>query len=136
MHATLVGLFLSFGCVCVAVSASAEFRLGYFAEIQVQELLKMDFLGFVMAYVALQAAFADRSQQTFPWVLSRRVVIVARLLAILAFLILVVGTLEQHGQLSLTRTEYDPQTWDRLKINDRFEFPLELDMSKHLSQCA
>lgn len=39
-------------------------------------------------------------------------------------------------QLSLTRTKYDEVTWDRLKVNDRFEFPLELDMSRYMSSCA
>ena len=33
---------------------------------------------------------------------------------------------------NLTRIKYDMQTFDRIKINDRFEYPLELDMSKHL----
>ena len=35
-------------------------------------------------------------------------------------------------QVSLNRTKYDMQTFDRLKVNDRFEFPLELDMSKYM----
>ena len=33
---------------------------------------------------------------------------------------------------NLTRIKYDPVTWDRVKINDRFEFPLEIDMTKYL----
>jgi len=33
---------------------------------------------------------------------------------------------------NLTRTKYDPVTWDRIKINDRFEYPLELDLTKYL----
>ena len=33
---------------------------------------------------------------------------------------------------NLTRIKYDMQTWDRIKINDRFEYPLELDMSKYI----
>ena len=32
-------------------------------------------------------------------------------------------------QMSLTRTKYDFKTGDRAKVNDRYEFPLELDMS-------
>lgn len=31
--------------------------------------------------------------------------------------------------LNLTRIKYDMVTWDRIKINDRYEFPLELNMS-------
>ena len=38
-------------------------------------------------------------------------------------------------QLSLTRTKYEEVTWQRLKVNDRFEFPLEIDMSKYMSDC-
>ena len=26
-------------------------------------------------------------------------------------------------------------TWARCKVNDRYEFPLELDMSKYMSDC-
>ena len=33
---------------------------------------------------------------------------------------------------NLIRIKYDMQTFDRMKINDKFEYPLELDMSKHL----
>jgi len=33
---------------------------------------------------------------------------------------------------NLTRIKYDLATWDRIKINDKFEYPLELDMSKYL----
>ena len=33
--------------------------------------------------------------------------------------------------LSLNRIEMDYETWQRKKINDRFEFPLELDMSAY-----
>lgn len=34
--------------------------------------------------------------------------------------------------LSLNRIEMDYQTWKRNKINDRFEFPLELDVSPYV----
>ena len=37
--------------------------------------------------------------------------------------------------LNLTRTEYDELTGEKRKINDPFEFPLELDMSKYISKC-
>jgi len=30
----------------------------------------------------------------------------------------------------LNRLEMDYTTWERKKINDKFEYPLELDMSK------
>jgi len=33
---------------------------------------------------------------------------------------------------NLTRIKYDMRTWDRIKINDRFEYPLELDLSQYL----
>lgn len=36
--------------------------------------------------------------------------------------------------LNLTRIKYDMVTWDRIKINDRFEYPLEINMSKYLEQ--
>lgn len=36
--------------------------------------------------------------------------------------------------LTLNRIEMDYQTWQRKKINDRFEFPLELDVSPYLEQ--
>lgn len=32
----------------------------------------------------------------------------------------------------LNRIELDFETWERKKINDKFEYPLELDMSKHI----
>ena len=35
---------------------------------------------------------------------------------------------------NLTRIKYDMVTWDRIKINDRFEFPLELDMSAFMEK--
>ena len=35
---------------------------------------------------------------------------------------------------NLTKIKYDMETWDRIKINDRFEYPLEIDMSKYLEQ--
>ena len=38
-------------------------------------------------------------------------------------------------QLGLSRTKYEDFTGNRLKVNDRFEFPLELDLSKYMSQC-
>jgi ubiquitin carboxyl-terminal hydrolase 40 len=34
---------------------------------------------------------------------------------------------------NLIRIKYDMITFDRIKINDRFEYPLELDMSKYLA---
>lgn len=34
----------------------------------------------------------------------------------------------------LNRIELDYETWDRKKINDKFEYPLELDMSKYIDQ--
>lgn len=34
----------------------------------------------------------------------------------------------------LNRFELDYQTWERKKLNDWFEYPLELDMAKYLSQ--
>lgn len=34
---------------------------------------------------------------------------------------------------NLIRIKYDMVTFDRIKINDRFEYPLELDMSKYLA---
>ena len=34
----------------------------------------------------------------------------------------------------LNRIKYDMRTWDRMKVNDKFEYPLELDMSKYLEQ--
>ena len=34
---------------------------------------------------------------------------------------------------NLQRITYDMTTWDRIKINDKFEYPLELDMSKYLA---
>lgn len=33
---------------------------------------------------------------------------------------------------ALNRIELDYETWNRKKINDRFEFPIELDVSKYL----
>ena len=36
----------------------------------------------------------------------------------------------------LYRFELDYQTWERKKVNDRFEYPLELDMSKYMSEEA
>ena len=33
---------------------------------------------------------------------------------------------------SLNRIKHDFVTWDRIKVNDRFEYPLELDVSKYL----
>lgn len=35
---------------------------------------------------------------------------------------------------NLVRIKYDMQTFDRIKINDRFEYPMELDISKYLAQ--
>ena len=34
----------------------------------------------------------------------------------------------------LNRFELDYQTWERKKLNDRFEYPLELDMSMYLTE--
>ena len=34
---------------------------------------------------------------------------------------------------NLVRIKYDMTTYDRIKINDKFEYPLELDMSKYLA---
>jgi len=34
----------------------------------------------------------------------------------------------------LNRIDLDYETWERKKINDRFEYPLELDMSSYLDQ--
>lgn len=33
---------------------------------------------------------------------------------------------------ALNRIELDYETWNRKKINDRFEFPIELDVTKYL----
>lgn len=35
---------------------------------------------------------------------------------------------------NLNRIKYDMTTFDRIKINDRFEYPMELDLSKFLAQ--
>ena len=37
--------------------------------------------------------------------------------------------------MSLTRTKYDESSWERVKVNDRYEFPLEIDMTKYMSNC-
>jgi len=42
---------------------------------------------------------------------------------------LCIGRLPPVLTLSLNRIELDYTTWQRKKINDRFEFPLELDLS-------
>jgi ubiquitin C-terminal hydrolase len=34
-------------------------------------------------------------------------------------------------QLNLSRIELDYATWQRKKINDRFEYPLELDLTSY-----
>lgn len=36
--------------------------------------------------------------------------------------------------LNLTRIEYDMTTWDRVKVNDIHEYPLELDISPYLEK--
>jgi len=38
--------------------------------------------------------------------------------------------------LSLNRFELDYETWQRKKINDKFEYPLELDMYKYTTAAA
>ena len=36
--------------------------------------------------------------------------------------------------LNLFRIELDYETWQRKKINDRFEYPLELDLRSYLDE--
>ena len=36
--------------------------------------------------------------------------------------------------LNLYRFELDYETWQRKKLDDKFEYPLELDMSKYVSE--
>ena len=45
-----------------------------------------------------------------------------------------IGRLPPVLTLSLNRIELDYTTWQRKKINDRFEFPLELDLSPFLDE--
>ena len=47
---------------------------------------------------------------------------------------LCIGRLPPVLTLSLNRIELDYTTWQRKKINDRFEFPLELDLSCFLDE--
>jgi len=49
---------------------------------------------------------------------------------------LCIGRLPPVLTLSLNRIELDYTTWQRKKINDRFEFPLELDLACFLDEEA
>ena len=49
---------------------------------------------------------------------------------------LCIGRLPPVLTLSLNRIELDYNTWQRKKINDRFEFPLELDLTSFLDEEA
>ena len=44
-----------------------------------------------------------------------------------------IGRLPPVLTLCLYRFELDYETWQRKKLNDKFEYPLELDMSKYMS---
>ena len=37
-------------------------------------------------------------------------------------------------QFNLTRIAYDMTTWDRIKVNDVFEYPLELNLDQYLEK--
>lgn len=47
-----------------------------------------------------------------------------------------IGKLPPVLTLCLYRFELDYETWQRKKLNDKFEYPLELDMSKFMSADA
>ena len=47
-----------------------------------------------------------------------------------------IGKMPPVFTLSFMRFELDYETWQRKKINDNFEYPLELDMSKYMSADA